>query len=1108
MMQPLVSARGAAEAGVVTLLFTDVVGSTELLGAIGDDAAEDVRRVYFRMLRHAIVEAGGQEVKTLGDGFMVAFAGAYDAVRAAVAMQQAVARYNQRIDAPPLGVRVGIHVGEPLRDEEDYFGLPVVVARRLCDHAEGGEIVTSDLVRALVGPRNAFEFADLGQLELKGLSEPVAACTVEWEQRPSVPLHPIVAQATSSDRVAFVGRDEELARLRAAWEEARSGHRTMLVLAGEPGVGKSRLAFEFGLTVQGEGGVVLAGRSDEENLAPYQPFVEALTHHVAHVAVEDLEQMVGPMGAELSRLVPQLADRLPDLPGPRRARESEPESDRYRLFEAISHYLAQLSQTAPTLLLLDDLQWADKPTLLLLRHIMRSPQDTPLLIVGTYRDTDVAPRHPLVALFADLRRARSFDRLLVKGLNARSTAALIRAWSGGDPPTPFSRAVYEETEGNPFFIEEVLHHLRDSGSLQPGEGRWTSGARVEDLGIPEGVSEVIAHRLGRLSEPCIGALTVAAVIGRRFSFRILQQVAAMSEQELVDALDEALAAAIISEAGEPGNYTFSHALVRETLYARLGTIRRVRQHLRIGEVLETTFAHDLDHHLGELSYHFSEGAPGSDIDRAVDYATRAGDHALAVFAYEEAAEHFERALQALELADHVDESRRAQALLGYGVAHLRAGDGAAADPALSEAAEIARRVGPPELFGRIALATAAWFSGTLQIAVDPSMAALLEEALAYLPDADTPLRARLMSRLATVLYFSPGPYERRDQLSLAAVEIARKCDDPSTLAAVLSDRHVGMWEPSNVEERLATAAEILRVAEGAGDHERALEARGLRLMDLLELGQMDQALPEIRAFTALAEEIRQPVYLGFSVMLTGLLAILRGDFAEGERLSNQAAELASTNPLMANYHAAQLWTIWRPTGQLVDMGEAIFSMLGEDFDAYPAVRAASASLAVELGYLDRAEKVLNDLSPGDFAAVPRDGTWLISMIELTEAAVGLGDAKYAHVLYDLLTPFAGRVALGGPPPSACLGLVSHSLGRLAQILGRTDEALAHLRDAMALAERMGARPFLADAQFSTALVLLDTGQPDEAAELVEEARVTAEELGMKPLAARIAALAH
>ena len=1104
MMKPLVTNRGAAEAGLVTLLFTDVVGSTELLAAIGDDAAEEVRRAYFRMLRQAIADSGGEEVKTMGDGFMVAFAGAYDAVRAAVAMQQAVARYNQRLNAPQLGVRVGIHIGEPLRAEEDYFGLPVVVARRLCDHADGGQILTSDLVSALVGPRNAYEFADLGPVSLKGLAEPVRTCAVQWERRPAVPLHPIVAQATS-DRLAFVGRDDELSRLRAAWTEAKAGHRTMVVLAGEPGVGKSRLAFEFAHALHREGAVVIAGRSDEEALVPYQPFVEALSHHIENEPAEDLELLVGPMGAELSRLVPQLTDRLPNLPGPRQARDSEPESDRYRLFEAVSHYLGEASLAAPTLLVLDDLQWADKPTLLLLRHIMRSPQDTPLLIVGTYRDTDVAPRHPLIALFADLRRARSFDRLLVKGLNARSTTALIRAWAGGDPPSTFSRAVHEETEGNPFFVEEVLHHLRDCGSLDPDDGRWTSGARVEDLGIPEGVSEVIAHRLGRLSEPCTAALTAAAVIGRRFSFRVLQKVAGLTEQDLVDALDEAVASALVSESSEPGQYSFSHTLVRETLYARLGTIRRVRQHLRIGEVLESTYAHDLEPHLGELAYHFGEGAPGGDIKRAVDYATRAGDRALAVFAYEEAAGHYERALQALEFSTDPDPAQRARMLLGFGVAHLRAGDHETAEPALRDAADIARGAGSPELFARVALATAAWYSGMLQIAVDPAVAPLLEEALAGMPDNDSPLRARLMSRLATVHYFSRVTYEERDGLSRAAVDMARRTGDQATLAAVLSDRHVAMWEPANVDARLTTAAELLTVSDEAGDHERALEARGLRMMDLLELGQLAAAKDEISAFTAQADALRQPVYMGFSRMLAALLAILHGDFAEGEQLANEAASMGASNPLTVNFHAAQLWAIWRWTGELEAMGESFFEMLDRDFASYPAVRAATASLAVDLDMTDRARAVIEDLAAGEFSAVPRDGTWLLAMVYLADAVAGIGDAKSAGVLYDLLSPFAGRVAVAGPPPSACMGLASTALGRLAWTMGRNVQAVVHFDDAIRLAGAMDARPFLADAQLGCALASRNAGQADRAGGLLASARQTADELGMKPLARRIAA---
>lgn len=1098
------TARGGSEAGLVTLLFTDVVGSTELLAEIGDDAAEGVRRAYFRMLRNAIAAAGGEEVKTMGDGFMVAFAGAFDAVRAAVAMQQAVARYNQRLNSPSLSVRVGLHVGEPLRAEADYFGMPVVVARRLCDEATGGQILTSDLVRALVGPRNAFTFTDLGAMELKGLGEPVRVCEIAWEREPAIAMHPVVAQATHG-RLDFVGRDDETARLQAAWAEARQGHRSMVVLAGEPGVGKTRLAFEFGTAVHRDGGVVLAGRSDEETLVPYQPFVEALTHHVTNVSIEDLETFIGPIGAELSRLVPQLADRLPELPNPRQARDSEPESDRYRLFETVTHYLAEASLAMPMLLLLDDLQWADKPTLLLLRHIMRSPRDTPLLIVGTYRDTDVAPRHPLLALFADLRRSHAFERLLIKGLNARSTAALIRAWAGGDPPQQFSRAVHDETEGNPFFVEEVLHHLRDTGTLEPGEGRWTTGISVEDLGIPEGVSEVIAHRLGRLSEPAITALTAAAVIGRRFTLPVLHEVAGIAEHDLVDALDEALVAAIISEDAEPGHYSFSHTLVRETLYSRLGTIRRVRQHLRIGEVLESLYADDLDAHLGELAYHFGEGAAGGDVDRAVDYATRAGDHALTVFAYEEAAGHYERALQALDFATEFDERRRAQTLLGYGVAQLRAGDSSAASPALVEAADIARRVGPPELFGRIALASAAWYSGTVQIAVDPAIPKLLEEALDAMPQDDSPMRARLMSRLATVLYFSPSFDDRRDDLSRDAVKMARRCNDMATLAAVLSDRHVAMWEPTNVDDRLATAAEILRVAEAAGDNERALEARSLRMMDLLELGDVATTKVEIAAFTELAERIRQPVYVGFSRMLAGLLAILEGDFAEGERLANEAAAIGASNPLTENYHAAQLWAIWKPTGQLEAMGEAFFDMLDRDFTSYPAVRASTAALATGLGLSERAQGIVDDLAPDNFAAVPRDGTWLITMMALAEAVAELGDSKNASVLYEILSPFDRRVAVAGPPPSSCLGLGSTALGLLALTLDQPELAIRHFDAAMSLAETMGARPFLAEAQFGSALAHRAAGDNDWAFTLIAVAKATAEELGMKPLVRRIAA---
>src|SRR5438067_4046840 len=480
------------DGGVVTLLFTDLVGSTELLERLGDDAAEEVRRTHFRLLRDAVTNAGGEEVKNLGDGLMTVFPSAVEAVRCAVSMQQAVQRHNEHGN-DPLSVRVGLHVGEPIRDEGDYFGTPVVVARRLCDVASGGQILASQLARDLVGSRGEFVFESAGPMALKGLAEPVPAFEVRWEPYGAAQLElpPALTVAPTSP---FVGRAAERARLTVAWKHAADGERQLVLLGGEPGIGKTRLATEAALEAHDAGGTVLFGRCDEENLVPYQPFVEALRHYVTQSPLETLRLDVGDQAAQISRLVPDLERRL-------RAVVVDAEADRYRMFEATTSFLAALSARTPLLLLLDDLHWADKPTLLLLRHLVRSPRLHDVLFIGTYRETDLARTHPLSEMLADFHREPAVARVSLRGLDGGEIPALLEAiiqHSLGRRGHALAAALVRETEGNPFFIQAILLHLVEAGRVFQREGIWTFDVEIDQLAIPQGVREVIGRRLNRL----------------------------------------------------------------------------------------------------------------------------------------------------------------------------------------------------------------------------------------------------------------------------------------------------------------------------------------------------------------------------------------------------------------------------------------------------------------------------------------------------------------------------------------------------------------------------------------------------------------------------------
>ena len=564
--------------GIVTLLFTDIVDSVELREKLGDDEAEVLLRTHFRLLRHAVVARGGQEVKNLGDGLMVAFTSALDALGCAVAMQQTVHRHNGRTQADhQLRVRVGLNVGEPIHDEEDYFGTPVNIAKRLCDSAEGGQILASELVRSLVGSRGGYTFRELGPRSLKGISTPLPVCEVCWEpsagREGGLPLPPLIE---ASKHAAFVARGRELQLLRQLWERARAGQRQLLLLAGDPGIGKTSLALEFARAAHAEGATVLFGHCDETALVTYQPFVEALRHFVGVCPPDELWEQVSGEGATLVRLVPELAEHLPNLP---ELATASPEGDRYQLFGAVASFLAAASRSSPLVLILDDLHWADEPTLLLLRHIARSPERSALIILGTYREADIDRSHPLARLLADLRRDRTSERMALQGLAEHDVATLVGEGGGQNAVHALSQAIHKQTEGNPFYIGEIVRHLKETGVIDQHDGQIAPNVSVSELHIPESIKEVIGQRLSRLSEECNSVLTIASVIGREFDLGALERASGLPSERLLEHLDEAVAAHVVVEAPQAeGRFSFSQGLMHETLYDELTTSRRVRFH--------------------------------------------------------------------------------------------------------------------------------------------------------------------------------------------------------------------------------------------------------------------------------------------------------------------------------------------------------------------------------------------------------------------------------------------------------------------------------------------------------------------------------------------------
>src|SRR5437899_696829 len=540
--------RGSVSASVSLLafLFTDLVGSTELLARLEGDAAEVLRCTYFALLREAIAVSGGEEVKTLGDGIMTAFPNASAALACAVAMQQAAARHNRRVPDRALAIRIGISAGEVSCEEGDYFGTPVVEAARLCAAARGGQILVTELTRLLAGGRAGPALEPVGSLSLKGLPEPVPACQVTWELRQASKI-PLPVHLDAQGRRRFVGRQEERRALAETTKAAEAGERQMVLVAGEPGIGKTRLVTEAALEAHAGGATVLYGRCGEEFGVPYQPVVEALRHYVLACSQTELAAYAQAQGGELIRLVPELAQRVPDLPAPRVA---EPDTERYLLFDAVAGLLAVAARDGPVMLVVDDFHWADKATLALMDHLMRWAEPMALIVVGTYRDSELTRSHPLTGALADWRREQAVRRLALRGLSDANVVDFLTQVAShelDDAGVAFAHALHRETDGNPFFLVEILRHLTEIGAIRQEDGRWRYQGDPADLGVPESVREVIGRRVERLSEATGRALGVASVIGRDFDLPVLAGVLQEPEERVLEALEEALEARLVGE---------------------------------------------------------------------------------------------------------------------------------------------------------------------------------------------------------------------------------------------------------------------------------------------------------------------------------------------------------------------------------------------------------------------------------------------------------------------------------------------------------------------------------------------------------------------------------
>lgn len=804
----------------VTFLLTDIEGSTAAWEAEAEPMAAALAR-HDELVEQVVTSRGGRLIKTRGEGdatFSV-FERPSAAAAAAIELQDAIVHEPWAL-REPMRIRVALHTGEVELRDGDYFGRAVNRAARLRSLASGGQILCSGATAELVIDSLADDvvLADLGSRQLRNLARPehVFELRLQTTEEPgrAVPAEAPVKRpglpAVLAGRGPFVGREDELERLSAAWRAAVAGGTSAMLIAGEPGVGKTRLAGEWCRHAYDNGALVIYGRCDEDLGAPYQPFAEALRALVPCLGAGVLG---GLRGVEaLLTLVPGLADLVPDLAAPTRA---DPETERYALFDAVVALLAVASASAPVVLVLDDLHWAAKPTLLLLRHLLRFGEQARLQIIGTYRSTDLDRSHPLAAMLADLHRDGTADRLSLSGLDEDDVTAYVA--EAGYNDEELARALASVTGGNPFFLIEALRHVDESG------GRWDQST------LPQGVREAVSRRLSRLPAEANKALAAAAVVGSRFALELVERVVG---DDLVDAFDEACRAGIVIE--EPGGrYRFNHAIVRQSLLAELPSVRRMRLHQRIATTLESEPGAE-DELLAELAYHYFECAWAGNAAKAVEYCRRAADQAMTRLAYEGAADLYDHALHALEeideeLPDRDDQT--AELLVARCEALLAAGDVASAASAVAQ-------LQTATVDSAHLAAWATCFDGQLSMLIHPERLDEVEAAvgaaaikLAELGDAAGEAKAHTVRATCLARLGRIGDCEIALDDALTA---ARRAREHRRVNAVLAQAPLAaLWGPNPVPRAGGRCLDVVRLLRITTDSP-AVEATSTRCQAVLE----------------------------------------------------------------------------------------------------------------------------------------------------------------------------------------------------------------------------------------------------------------------------------
>ena len=820
----------------------------------------------------------------------------------------------------------------------------------------------------------------------------------------------------------FVGRVRELEEVRAVLTAAGDGRGELVLLAGDPGIGKTRLAEEAERSALEAGMGVAWGRCWEAGGAPaFWPWIQALRSVASAHGEADLPEPVRALVGEAA----------PDEDGGAAAR--------FAVFDAVAEQLRTWSRESPLLIVLDDLHAADQPSLLLLQFVARSVRDTGLVVLGTYREAEARAN---AAVRAVLDAVGHEGRLLpLRGLGQADVAAMV-----GDADATFAREVWRVTEGNPFFVDEILrlHAAEAPLRLDPADA---AGFRV-----PAGVRETIRRRLEPLPQGADAVLSLAAVAGREFTLELLAKCSALPTDRLAAALEAALDAELVRLVpAATERYRFAHVLIRDALYERLEPAEREALHGQLARVLEGLSVDDPDAHVAQLAHHFALAASAADADKAVEFCERAAEQARRRLAYEDAVAHLEQAL-ALAPAAGLDAPRRLDLLLALARAHIRAGETAAAREAFAEAADGARALDDGTRLAHAAVGFGSGGTSWADGSVDAALVGLLEEAA---EDASIPpaLRATLLAKLADALVYARD-WDRTDALTREAIELARASGDPAALIAALSARSLAIFRPATLDERLAVADELIAVGEAHGASDGVLAGYTWAITTRLERGDRASVDDLADRFERAAQASRQPHQLWGCALHQTLLALLDGRIDDAERLAGEAVAAAQgAVPLAGQMFGVQLMSVRREQGRMAEVEPAMAATI-ENYPAVVSWRLAHAAVLAILGRFDEAQAEYRRVTANGPPLDPRDYEWPPTMGLLGPLAALMGDTPMVQRVYDELLPWADRMIVVSGAVS-CEGSVARTLGILAAVLGRWADSDAHFAQALASHDALG-----------------------------------------------------